>query len=56
MRRFESAASAQRFLGAFSRVGNLIRPGPATGSPLGHTTRPRARMATWRPVAAFHAA
>lgn len=56
MRRFKSPASAQRFLDAFGRVGNLFRPGRhLLGADQSRATM-RARVATWRAVTGLRAA
>ncbi len=51
MRRFRSAASAQRFLDAFSRVGNLFRPGRHRLSASEYRAAMQERVAAWRDVA-----
>ncbi len=56
MRRFKSSASAQRFLDAFSRVGNLFRPGRHRLTAAAYRATMRERVATWREVAALRAA
>jgi hypothetical protein len=56
MRRFKSAVSAQRFLEAFGRVGNLFRPGWHRLSAAAYRATMRERTATWRDVAGLHAA
>ena len=56
MRRFKSAASAQRFLTAFARVGNLFRPRRHLLTAAAYHTAMRARVATWREVAGLAAA
>jgi len=56
MRRFKSAASAQRFLDAFSRVGNLFRPRRHLLSADQYRATMRERVATWRNVAGLRAA
>ena len=56
MRRFKSAASAQRFLDAFSRVGNLFRPGRHRLTAAAYRATMRERVATWREVAGLRAA
>ncbi len=56
MRRFKSAASAQRFLDAFSRVGNLFRPGRHRLTAVAYRATMRERVATWREVAGLSAA
>ena len=56
MRRFKSAASAQRFLDAFSRVGNLFRPGRHRFSVHAYRATMGEHLATWREVAGLHAA
>ncbi len=56
MRRFRSAASAQRFLDAFSRVGNLFRPRRHLLSAHEYRATMCERMATWCAVAGLRAA
>ena len=56
MRRFRSSASAQRFLDAFARVGNLFRPGRHRLSAAAYRATMRERAATWRVVAGLRAA
>jgi hypothetical protein len=56
MRRFKSAVSAQRFLEAFGRVGNPLRPGWHRLSAAAYRATMRERTATWRDVAGLHAA
>ncbi len=56
MRRFRSCASAQRFLDAFSRVGNLFRPGRHLLRADEYRATMRERVATWRAVAGLCAA
>ena len=56
MRRFKSAASAQRFLDAFSRVGNLFRPGRHRLAAAAYRATMHERAATWRAVAGLRAA
>ncbi len=56
MRRFKSAASAQRFLDAFSRVGNLFRPRRHLLRAHQYRAAMRERVATWREVAGLRAA
>jgi len=56
MRRFKSAPSAQRFLDAFSRVGNLFRPGRHRLGAASYRAIMRERVATWRAVAGLRAA
>ena len=56
MRRFKSAASAQRFLDAFSRVGNLFRPRRHLIDAAAYRAVMRERVATWRQVARLQAA
>ena len=56
MRRFKSPASAQRVLDAFSRVGNLFRPGRHRLSAAAYRATMRERAATWRAVAGLRAA
>jgi putative transposase len=55
MRRFKSVASAQRFLDAFTRVGNLFRPGRHRLSAVVYRATLRERVATWREVTALYA-
>jgi putative transposase len=56
MRRFKSVASAQRFLEAFSRVGNLFRPRRHLLRAAAYRAVMRERAATWRHVARLQAA
>ena len=56
MCRFRSAASAQRFLDAFSRVCNLFRPGRHRLAVANYRRVMRERVATWREVAGLYAA
>ena len=56
MRRFRNAPSAQRFLEAFSRVGNLFRPRRHLLSGAAYRATMRGRVATWREVAGLRAA
>ncbi len=56
MRRFKSAVSAQRFLDAFSRVGNLFRPGRHRLTAAGYRATMRERLATWREAAGLRPA
>jgi len=56
MRRFKSAASAQRFLDAFTRVGNLFRPRRHRLTVPAYRATMRERVATWRAVAGLRAA
>ena len=56
MRRFKSAASAQRFLTAFSRVGNLLRPGRHRLAAAAYRAAMRERVATWHAVVGLRAA
>ena len=56
MRRFKSAAAAQRFLDAFSRVANLLRPGRHRLSAGAYRATMRERVATWRVAAGLRAA
>jgi putative transposase len=56
MRRFKSVASAQRFLDAFSRVCNLLRPGRHRLSAAAYRGTMQERVATWREVAGLRAA
>ena len=56
MRRFKSAASAQRFLDAFTRVGTLFRPRRHLLTAAAYRATMRDRAATWREVAGLRAA
>lgn len=56
MRRFKSAASAQRFLDAFGRVGNLLRPRRHRLTAAAYRATMRERAATWHEVAGLRAA
>ena len=56
MRRFKSAASAQRFLDAFSRVCDLLRPRRHRLSAAAYRAIMRERVATWHEVAGLRAA
>jgi putative transposase len=56
MRRFKSAVSAQRFLDAFSRVGNLFRPGRHRLSTHAYRAIMGERVATWGEVTELRAA
>ena len=56
MRRFKSAGSARRFVDAFSRVGNLFRPGRHLLSAAAYRATMRERVATWREAAGLRAA
>jgi putative transposase len=56
MRRFKSVASAQRFLDAFSRVGNLLRPRRHLLGVAAYRAVMRERAATWRHIARLQAA
>ena len=56
MRRCKSAPSAQRFLDAFSRLGNLFRQGRHRLSAAAYRATMRARRAMWREVAGLRAA
>jgi putative transposase len=56
MRRFRSVASAQRFLDAFSRVGNLLRPGRRHLTAAAYRATMQERVATWREAAGLRAA
>ncbi len=56
MRRFKSPPSAQRFLDAFSRVGNLFRPGRHRLTAPAYRATMRERVATWHEVAGLRAA
>ncbi len=55
MRRFRSAPSAQRFLDAFSRVGNLFRPRRHLLTAGQYRASMRERVATWRQAAGLAA-
>ncbi len=56
MRRFKSAASTQRFVDAFSRVANLLRPGRHRLSAAAYRATMRERVATWGEVAGLRVA
>ena len=56
MRRFKAPASAQRFLDAFSRVCNLLRPGRHHLTAAAYRATMQERVATWREVAGLRAA
>jgi putative transposase len=56
MRRFRSPASTQRFLDAFTRVGNLFRPGRHRLTAVAYRATMQERVATWREVAGLRAA
>jgi putative transposase len=56
MRGFRSVASAQQFLDAFSRVGNLFRPRRHLLTAVAYRAAMRERVATWRAVAGLRAA
>jgi putative transposase len=56
MRRFESVASAQRFLDAFTPVGNLFRPTRHLLSAGADRATMGQRVATWREVVGLRAA
>jgi putative transposase len=56
MRRSRSAASAERFLDAFSRVGYLLRPGRHRLAAAEYRATMRERVATWRAVAGLRVA
>ena len=56
MRRFKSVESAQRLLDAFSRVGNLFRPGRHGLTAAAYRATMQERDATWRDVAGLRAA
>ncbi len=56
MRRFTSTASAQRFLDAFSRVGNLFRPGRHRLTAAAYRATMHDRIATWHEVAGLRVA
>lgn len=56
MRRFRSVASAQPFLEAFSRVGNLFCPRRHLPSADQYRATMRERLATWREIASLQAA
>jgi putative transposase len=51
MRRFKSAVSAERFLDAFSRVGNLFCPRRHLLAAAAYRATMHERVATWREVA-----
>jgi putative transposase len=56
MRRFRSVASAQRFLDALSRVGNLFPPRRHLLGAGAYRAAMRERVATWREIAGLRAA
>jgi hypothetical protein len=56
MRRFKLVASTQRFPDAFTRVGNLFRPGCDRLTVAAYRAAMRERVATWRDVAGLRAA
>ena len=56
MRRFKSVASAQRFLDAFARVSNLLRPRRHLLTAVEYRATMRERDATWREVVGLRAA
>ena len=56
MRAFRDAPSAQRFVDAFSRVGNLFRRRWHLLSAAAYRATMRERVATWREVASLRAA
>jgi putative transposase len=56
MRRFRSAVSAQRFLEAVARVGNLFRPGRHRLTAAAYRATMWERRASWREVAGLRAA
>ena len=56
MRGFKSAVSAQRFLDAFSRVGNLFRPRRHLLTAAAYRATMRERVATWREAAGWRVA
>ena len=56
MRRFKSVVSVQRFLEAFSRVGNLFRPRRHILRAAAYRAFMRERAATWREIAGLQAA
>ena len=56
MRRFKSVPSAQRFLDAFTRVGNLLRPRRHLLRAEQYRATLRERVTTWREVAGLRAA
>jgi putative transposase len=56
MRRFRSASSAQRFLEAFTCVGNLFRPGRHRLRASANRATMRERDATWRDVTGLRTA
>ena len=56
MRGFRSDASAQQFLDASSRVGNLFRPRRHLLTAVAYRAAMRERVTTWRAVAGLRAA
>ena len=56
MRRFKPAVSAQRFLDACSRVGNLFRPRRHLLAAAAYRATMHERVATWREGAGVHPA
>ena len=56
MRRVKSAASAQRFVDAFTRVCTRLRPRRHLLGAAEYRATMRARVATWREVAGLRAA
>ncbi|CAA9314785.1 MAG: Transposase [uncultured Gemmatimonadaceae bacterium] len=56
MRQFKSAPSAQQFLDAFTRVGNLFRPGRHLLTAAAYRATMRERAGTWREAAGLRAA
>lgn len=56
MRRFRSSVSAQRFLDAFARVGNLFRPGRHRLSAAAYRATMRERVSTWHEVVGLRTA
>lgn len=55
MRRFKSVASTQRFLDAFTRVGDLFHPGRHRLTAATYRATMRERVATWREVTELRA-
>jgi putative transposase len=55
MRRFRSVESAQRFLDAFARLGNLFRPGRHRLAAGAYRATMCERVAMWRTVAGLRA-
>jgi putative transposase len=56
MRRFRSAAPAQRFLDAFTRGASLLRLGPHLLTAAAYRAAAGERVATWRAVTGLRAA